>query len=73
MPHIAFPEGLHGGDDDLVDAVRYDYQSAHVSAKLRALLTIASKVQRGGKHVTTDDVELAAQQARPTKRFTTRF
>jgi uncharacterized peroxidase-related enzyme len=44
------------GNYDLVDAVRFDYQNAPVSAKLKSLLTIAGKVQQGGKKVTTEDV-----------------
>ena len=47
------------GNYDLVDAVRDDYQSAPVSKKLKALLTIAGKVQQGGKQVTSADVECA--------------
>jgi len=47
------------GDYELVDAVRADYQQAPVSAKLKALLAIAAKVQQGGKHVTTADVDRA--------------
>jgi uncharacterized peroxidase-related enzyme len=44
---------------DLVDAVKRDYQSAPVSAKLKALLTIAGRVQQGGKQVTEADVARA--------------
>ena len=47
------------GDYALVDAVRHDYQNAPVSAKLKALLAIAAKVQQGGKQVTADDVARA--------------
>ena len=47
------------GNYELVDAVRADYQQAPVSAKLKALLAIAAKVQQGGKHVTTADVDRA--------------
>jgi uncharacterized peroxidase-related enzyme len=45
-----------GGDYPLVDSVRFGYQSAAISDKLKALLTIAGKVQQGGKNVTPDDV-----------------
>ena len=48
-----------GGNYDLVDAVKLDYQSAAVSSKLKALLNIAGKVQQGGKQVTTADVDRA--------------
>jgi uncharacterized peroxidase-related enzyme len=42
-----------------VDAVLEDPASAPVSAKLRALLAIAAKVQRGGRIVTDEDVAAA--------------
>jgi uncharacterized peroxidase-related enzyme len=48
-----------GGDYALVDAVKDDYQSADVSPKLKALLTIAGKVAESGLDVTTADVDLA--------------
>jgi uncharacterized peroxidase-related enzyme len=48
-----------GGNYDLVDAVSNDYRTAPDSAKLNALLAIASKVQQSGKLVTTDDVAQA--------------
>jgi uncharacterized peroxidase-related enzyme len=47
------------GNYELVDAVRYDYQNAPVSAKLKSLLAIAGKVRQGGKNVTSEDVALA--------------
>ncbi len=48
-----------GGSYDLVDAIVRDYQTAPVSPKLKALLTIAALVQVGGKQVTTADIERA--------------
>jgi alkylhydroperoxidase/carboxymuconolactone decarboxylase family protein YurZ len=39
-----------------VRRVKADFQYAAISAKLKSLLVIASKVQRGGKHVTAEDV-----------------
>ena len=50
------------GNYDLVDAVKNDYQTAPISPKLKALLTIAGKVQQGGKHVTGADVAHAHAQ-----------
>jgi uncharacterized peroxidase-related enzyme len=47
------------GDYGLVDAVRQDYETAPITAKLKALLTIAGSVQKGGRNVTTGDVERA--------------
>jgi uncharacterized peroxidase-related enzyme len=49
----------HLGDEDLVKRVKADFQHADISEKLKALLVIAGKVQRGGKHVTAEDVEHA--------------
>src|SRR5271156_2997699 len=51
-----------GGDYELVDAVRRDYLSAPVSAKLKALLAIAAKVQQSGKSVTPEDVAHARSE-----------
>lgn len=47
------------GDEDLVKRVKADFHYADISDKLKALLVIAGKVQRGGKHVTAVDVEEA--------------
>jgi uncharacterized peroxidase-related enzyme len=49
----------HLGGDDVVRRVNADFESASISPKLKALLAIAGKVQRGGKLVTTEDVERA--------------
>jgi uncharacterized peroxidase-related enzyme len=48
-------------DYELIDQVKQNYEAAPVSDKMKALLAIAAKVQKGGKHVTTDDVERARQ------------
>ena len=48
-----------GGDYGPVDAVRDDVATAPVSAKLKALLGIAAKVQESGLRVTADDVAAA--------------
>jgi uncharacterized peroxidase-related enzyme len=40
----------------LVDAVRFDYERAPVTEKLKALLSIAAEVQKGGKNVTAKHV-----------------
>lgn len=50
------------GNYELVDAVRFDYQNAPVSAKLKALLAIAGKVQLGGKNVTPEDIDAARKE-----------
>jgi uncharacterized peroxidase-related enzyme len=47
------------GDEALVVQVKCDPQQAAISDKLKALLTIAAKTARGGKHVTPADIEEA--------------
>jgi uncharacterized peroxidase-related enzyme len=55
------------GDYGLVDRVKRDYAQAEISDKLKALLAIAGKVQKGGKQVTTEDVEHARRQGASDK------
>ncbi len=52
----------HLGGSDVVQQVKTDLQNAPISAKLKALLVIAGKVQRDGKLVTAEDVEKARQE-----------
>ncbi len=49
------------GDDDwsLVQRVKNNPETAPISNKLKALLAIAGSVQKGGKHVTTEQVDRA--------------
>ena len=54
--HGAIAAASLNGDEDLVKRVKADFQHADISDKLKALLVIASKVQKGGKHVTAEDV-----------------
>ena len=62
-----FCQSIHGaiaaasldGDEELVKRVKADFQHAAISEKLKALLVIASKVQKGGKNVTPEDVARA--------------
>ena len=48
-----------GGDYAIVDAVKRDFQTAPVSAKLKTLMAIAAKVQESGTQVTASDIERA--------------
>jgi uncharacterized peroxidase-related enzyme len=57
--HRAAAAHNQGGDYSIVDAVRADYEHAPVSAKLKALLAIAGKVQESGRSVTAADIERA--------------
>jgi uncharacterized peroxidase-related enzyme len=49
----------HLGGEEVVAQVKTDFESAPVPPKLKALLAIAGKVQRGGKNVTGEDIALA--------------
>ncbi len=51
-----------GGNEQLVLDVKAHPQNAAVSGKLKALLTIAGKVQRGGKNVRPEDIESARRE-----------
>ena len=54
--HGAIAAASLNGDEDLVKRVKADFQHAAISDKLKALLVIASTVQKGGKHVSAEDV-----------------
>jgi uncharacterized peroxidase-related enzyme len=54
--HGAIAAAHLDGDEDLVTRVKADFHHAAISEKLKALLVIASKVQRGGKNVTSEDI-----------------
>ena len=57
MPHIALPEELSGIRGPMV----FRPETAKISDKLKALLTMAGKVQLGGKNVTAEDVAIARE------------
>ena len=54
---------LGGSDADyeLIAQIKQNYQATPISAKMKALLAIAGKVQKGGKHVTPEDINRARQ------------
>ena len=60
--HGAIAAACLNDDYDLVKRVKADFQAAEISEKLKALLIIAAKVQKGGKNVTPADVEAALVQ-----------
>jgi len=57
--HGAIAKHQLGDDGELVKQVRNNPESAPISAKLKALLKIAAKVQSGGKNVSDADVAFA--------------
>ena len=62
-----FCQQVHGGiaqhylecDSNFIDAVKDDFISSGVSTKMKTLLWIAANVQKGGKYVTSEQVETA--------------
>ena len=57
--HGAIAAAHLAGDEQLVCEVKRDFERADISDKLKALLGVASQVQKGGKHVTTEDIARA--------------
>jgi uncharacterized peroxidase-related enzyme len=51
-----------GGNEKRINDVKANFQSAAISDKLKALLAIAGSVQKGGKHVTSAQIERARSQ-----------
>jgi uncharacterized peroxidase-related enzyme len=49
-------------DEEIVRQVKRDFRRADISTKLKALLAIASKVQRDGKLVTAADIAAAREE-----------
>jgi uncharacterized peroxidase-related enzyme len=59
-----------GGTDahyEFISEIKKDFEATALSAKMKALLNIAGKVQRGGKHVTTADVARARAEGATDK------
>ena len=55
------------GNKDLVEQVKKDFQQADISDKLKALLSIAGSVQKGGKHVTEEQIKKAKEEGATDK------
>jgi uncharacterized peroxidase-related enzyme len=55
------------GDEALVEQVKKDYEQADISDKLKALLSIAGSVQKGGKYVTEAQIEKAKESGATDK------
>jgi alkylhydroperoxidase/carboxymuconolactone decarboxylase family protein YurZ len=51
-----------GGNEQLILDVKQNFEAAPISAKLKALLAIAGKVQQGGKSVLPADIDRARQE-----------
>ena len=55
------------GNEKLVSAIKLNFEGAAISDKLKALLAIAGKVQKGGKLVSSEDVDRARKQGATDK------
>jgi uncharacterized peroxidase-related enzyme len=54
-------------DYDFITEMKRDFEATNLSPKMKALLNIAGKVQQGGKHVTSSDVEWARREGATDK------
>jgi uncharacterized peroxidase-related enzyme len=59
--------GGKDADYDLITSIKQNYEATAISSKMKALLAIAGKVQKGGKHVIGDDVARARQEGATDK------
>jgi len=55
--HGAMAQHYYQSDMPFIDSIKKDFQQADISPKLKSLLAIAGSVQKGGKLVTSDQVE----------------
>jgi uncharacterized peroxidase-related enzyme len=59
LSHGAAAAEHMGGNYELIDRVKSNFAATEISDKLKALLSVAGKVQKGGKYVTAEDVDRA--------------
>jgi len=57
--HGAMAGHYLGCSIDEIDSIKQDFKTAELDGKMKALLTIAGSVQKGGKNVTTEQIEEA--------------
>jgi uncharacterized peroxidase-related enzyme len=57
--HGAMAQHYFQCDMPFIDKIKKDYRSAPIPDKLKALLSIAASVQKGGRYVTAEQVEHA--------------
>jgi uncharacterized peroxidase-related enzyme len=57
--HGAMAQHYFKSDMQFIDQAKKDYRSVSISEKLKSLLSIAGSVQKGGRHVTPDQIEYA--------------
>lgn len=57
--HGAMAGHYLGCNIDQIDSIKKDFKAAELDSKMKALLAIAASVQKGGKNVTTEQIEEA--------------
>jgi uncharacterized peroxidase-related enzyme len=57
--HGAMAQHYFQCSTQMIDEIKKDYAAAPISGKLKALLSIAGSVQKGGKYVTREQIEWA--------------
>jgi uncharacterized peroxidase-related enzyme len=65
--HGAVAAHYLGGNEKLVNEIKLNFEDTAISGKLKALLAIAGKVQKGGKLVSNEDVARARQHGATDK------
>ena len=59
--HGALAGHYLGCDITQIDSIKHDFETSALSDKMKALLTIAGTVQKGGNYVTAEQIETAIQ------------
>ncbi len=59
--HGAMAGHYLGCNVDEIDRIKQDFQTAELDDKMKALLSIAASVQKGGKNVTSEQIENARE------------
>ena len=65
--HGAMAQHYYNSDMPFIDGIKKDYLNAAISDKLKALLSIAGSVQKGGKYVTPEQIEHAKEEGATDK------
>ncbi len=59
--HGALAQHYFQSDMQFIDDIKKNYKSTSISPKLKSLLSIAGSVQKGGKYVTTEQIQHAKE------------
>ncbi len=65
--HGSLAQYYFGCDMQMIDDIKKDFASTSISPKLKALLSIAGSVQKGGKYVTEEQIKKAKEEGATDK------